>query len=101
MVFVGKDRRYIVASSSRWAARWHRTGRRARPRTMSDRWDAEQSEFTIGPAILVASPCRSLHSATQHRRSADTQSILRIGLQHIVSCLYSDLSAERFIAREH
>lgn len=56
MVFVGKDRRYIVASSSRWAARWHRTGRRARSRTMSDRWDAEQSEFTVGPAILVASP---------------------------------------------
>lgn len=43
----------------------------------------------------------ALHSATQHRRSADTQSILRIGLQHIVSCLYSDLFAKRFIAREH
>lgn len=43
----------------------------------------------------------ALHSATQHRRSADTQSILRIGLQHIVSCLYSDRFAKRFIAREH
>jgi hypothetical protein len=45
--------------------------------------------------------CRSLHGAAQHRCRADTQSILRIGLQHILSRLCSDLLAQRFIAREH
>lgn len=49
MVFVGKDRQYNPE-------RWHRAGRGARSRTMSDRCDAEPSKFTIGPAILVASP---------------------------------------------
>lgn len=49
----------------------------------------------------IRSPLPSLHSPTQHRRGADTQSTLRIGLQHILSCLHSDPLAERFIVREH
>ena len=56
----------------------------------------------VRPGYLGRQPfCRSLYAAAQHRCRADTQRILRIGLQHILSRLCSDLLAQRFIAREH
>lgn len=69
--------------------------------TLSIRLEKVRSRTTSDGVHVQRGLCRPLNSATQHRRSADTQSTRRIGLQHILSCLYSDFLAERFIAHKH